>query len=63
MSAVEVIEGIRALSATERERVFESLIADPELREDLQDSLTLAARRDEPSRPLDEVLRGLRLVP
>jgi hypothetical protein len=37
MSAVEVIEGIRALSATERERVFESLIADPELREDLQD--------------------------
>jgi hypothetical protein len=63
MSAAEVIESIRTLPAPEREQVYASLIADPELREDLQDWLTLETRRHEPSRPLGEVLRELRIAP
>jgi len=61
MSAAEVIAEIKALSSEERDRVIEFLVSDQELREDLQDSLLLAARRDEPSRPLEDVLRDLNL--
>ncbi|MEP6603827.1 MAG: hypothetical protein ABJB69_07765 [Spartobacteria bacterium] len=59
MSAVEVIAEIKALPPEERDRVIEFLVSDQELRADLQDSLLLEARRDEPSRPLDTVLRDL----
>ena len=59
MSASEVIANIKALPAQERERVFEFLVSDRELREDLEDSLLLESRRDEPSRPLEDVLRDL----
>jgi hypothetical protein len=61
MSASEVIAEIKALPAEERDRVIEFLVADQELREDLQDSLLLEARRGEPSRPLDAVLRDLNM--
>ena len=63
MSATEVIAEIKALSEGERDRVFRLLIADQPLREDLQDSLTLNARRGEPSRPLAEVLNDLGIKP
>ena len=59
MSATEIIAEIKALASRDRERVFEFLISDKELREDLQDSLLLESRRDEPSRPLEDVLRDL----
>jgi hypothetical protein len=59
MSATEIIAEIKALASRDRERVFEFLISDKELREDLRDSLLLESRRDEPSRPLEEVLRDL----
>jgi hypothetical protein len=59
MSASEVIAEIKALPAEERKRVFEFLVSDQELREDLEDSLLLESRRDEPSRPLEDVLRDL----
>lgn len=59
MSAAEVIAEIKALPAEERERVIEFLVSDQELREDLEDSLLLESRRDEPSRPLKDVLRDL----
>lgn len=59
MSATEIIANIKALPAQERERVFEFLVSDRELREDLADSLLLESRRDEPSRPLEDVLRDL----
>jgi len=61
MSAAEVIAEIKALPAKERDRVLEFLVSDQELREDLQDSLLLEARRNEPSRPLDDVLRDLKV--
>ena len=59
MSAAELIAEIKALPAEERERVLEFLVSDQELREDLEDSLLLESRRDEPSRPLEDVLRDL----
>ena len=61
MSAAEVIAEIKALSSQERDRVIEFLVSDQELREDLQDSFLIEARREEPSRPLEEVLRDLNL--
>jgi hypothetical protein len=44
-----------------RDCVLSYLVADTELREDLQDSITIEARRDEASRPLAEVLNDLGL--
>jgi hypothetical protein len=61
MSAAKVIAEIKALAPEERERVIGFLMSDQELREDLQDSLLLEARRDEPSRPLEDILRDLNL--
>lgn len=59
MNASEVLAEIKALSDAERDRVFESLIADQELRQDLQDSIVIESRRSEPSRPLSDVLNDL----
>jgi len=59
MSAAEVIAEIKALPSRDRARVLKFLVSDEELREDLQDSLLIEARRNEPSRSLEEVLRGL----
>jgi hypothetical protein len=59
MSAAEVIAEIKALPPQDRERVLEFLVSDKELREDLEDSLLLESRPNEPSRPLDDVLRDL----
>jgi hypothetical protein len=59
MSAAEVVAEIRALPVDERNRVLGNLVADAELREDLQDSITIEARRNEASRPLADVLNDL----
>jgi hypothetical protein len=59
MSATEVIAEIKALPEEERDRVLGFLIADAELREDLQDSILIESRRHEPSRPLATVLNNL----
>jgi hypothetical protein len=59
MSATEVIAEFKALPDNERERVLSYLVADAELREDLQDSITIEVRRHEPSRPLADVLNDL----
>ncbi|HEV7925769.1 MAG TPA: hypothetical protein VGR14_10450 [Verrucomicrobiae bacterium] len=59
MSAAEVLAEIRALPVDERNRVLGNLVADAELREDLQDSITIEARRNEASRPLADVLNDL----
>ncbi len=63
MSAAEVIADIKALPEKERDRVLDFLIADAELREDLQDSLVMESRRHEPRRPLADVLNdpGIRM--
>lgn len=59
MSAAQLVAEFRALQPGEREEVLRLLLADPELREDLQDSLTIEERRHEPSRPLNDVLADL----
>ena len=59
MSATEVIAEIKALPDHERDRVLRYLVTETALREDLQDSITIEARRHEPSRPLAKVLKDL----
>lgn len=56
MSAAELIDGFKKLEEGERQEVLRLLLADQELRQDLEDSLTIEARRREPSRSLDDVL-------
>jgi len=63
MSAIEVISEIKALPDNELDRVLGFLVSDAELREDLQDSLILESRRNEPSRPLADVLNDLGIKP
>ncbi len=59
MSATEVIAEIKALPENERDQVLNYLVTDAALREDLQDSITMEARRHEPARPLADVLNDL----
>jgi len=51
-----------ALPRERRDRIMERMLADPALREDLEDLLDLevaSERSDEPTRPLDEALAKL----
>ena len=64
MSAAEVIAEIKALAPEERERDRHEFLASDHCelrREDLQDSLLLEARRDEPVGGFEDVLRDLNL--
>ena len=61
MSAAEFINELRTMPEAERERIFATLVENPEWREDLLDLMTLADRRDEPTRPIDEVFRDLNI--
>jgi hypothetical protein len=61
MSAAEFIEGLKAMPEAERERIFATLVENPEWRDDLLDLITLAERRNEPTRPIDEVFRDLNI--
>jgi len=49
-----------AMSKDERRAFLERLIADPALREDLLDAALIEERKDEPTRPVEEVLAGAR---
>jgi hypothetical protein len=61
MSAAEFIHELRAMSTSERERIFASLVENQEWREDLFDLMTIADRRNELVRPIDEVFRDLKI--
>jgi len=61
MSATEFIQQLQAMSPTERERVFARLVENQEWRDDLVDLMTIAERRNEPTRPIDEVFRDLNI--
>ena len=61
MSASEFIEELKAMPADERERVFATLAENPEWREDILDLITIAERRNESARPLDDVLKDLKI--
>lgn len=47
-----------AMSEDERRAFLERLVADARLREDLLDAALIEERKQEPTRPLEEVLAG-----
>jgi hypothetical protein len=47
----------QALRPVEKQAVFERLLKDKALRQDLQDLATIASRKDEPARPLRKHFR------
>ncbi|HAF02181.1 MAG TPA: hypothetical protein DCO65_04600 [Spartobacteria bacterium] len=61
MSAAEFIEELKAMSDVEREKIFATLLENPEWREDLIDLMTIADRRNEPTRSIDEVFKDLNI--
>ena len=61
MSAAEFIQKLEAMPESERERVFVTLVEHQERREDLFDLMTIAERRNEPTRPIDEVFEDLKI--
>ena len=61
MSATEFIEQLKAMPEAERESVFATLVENPEWREDLLDLITIAERRNEPTRPIEKVFNDLKI--
>jgi hypothetical protein len=61
MSAAEFIHELEAMSKSERERIFASLVENEEWREDLLDLMTLSERQNEPTRPIDVVFKDLNI--
>lgn len=55
------VTAFKALKPKEREAVFQKLVADATLADDLADTLALEARRHQPHEPLRKVLKGLRI--
>lgn len=61
MSAAEFIEGLKTMTDSEREKIFATLLENPEWREDLMDLITISDRRHEPTRSIDEVFKDLNI--
>ena len=61
MSAAELLEQLNRMPEAERTTIFASLVENQEWREDLLDLITIAERRGEPTRPLDDVFRDLQI--
>jgi hypothetical protein len=61
MSAAEFIDELRTMPDGERARVFATLVENQEWREDLLDLMTLAERRDEPTRSINAVFKDLNI--
>lgn len=61
MSAAEFLEELKGMSDSDRERIFAGLLENEEWREDILDLVTLAERRDEPTRPIDDVFKDLKI--
>lgn len=51
---------LKALPKSQRDAVVARIAADEEFAEDILDIALIAARRDEPSRPLEDVLADLK---
>ena len=61
MRAAQFIHELEAMSKSERESIFASLVENQEWREDLFDLMTIADRRNEPVRPIDKVFSDLKI--
>jgi hypothetical protein len=58
-TATVFITALKALPEAARNQFYAELARDPALMEDLVDIALIEARRDEPARPLTEVLKDL----
>jgi len=56
MNATELLEQARTLPPTEQKRLVQLLATETDWLEDLMDQAVADARRDEPERPLGELL-------
>jgi hypothetical protein len=54
------ITALKAMSIEVRERIYEHLVQDPDLMEDLLDIALIENRRDEPSRSFDEFVKEIK---
>jgi hypothetical protein len=61
MSAAEFVKHLRAMSKTERDKIFARVVANRQWKEDLLDMITIAERRKEPRRSIDNVFKRLRI--
>ena len=61
MSAAELLEELNSMPEAERATIFARLVENEEWREDLLDLITIAERRGEPTRSIDEVFRDLEI--
>jgi hypothetical protein len=61
MSAAKFIRQMEAVPAHGRERVSATPTENPECREDILDLITVAERKSEPTRPVDDVLKNLKI--
>jgi len=61
MSAADLLDEITSLPESDRSAVFARLVENEAWREDLLDLITIAERRAEPSRPVDDVFRDLQI--
>jgi hypothetical protein len=61
MSATEFIEQLEAMPKSERERVFSTLLQKQEWCEDIVELITIADRRNEPTRPINDVFKDLNI--
>lgn len=61
MSAAELLEQLNAMPETERAAIFARLVENEEWREDLLDLITIAERRGEPTRSIDDVFHDLEI--
>ena len=57
MSAIEVMNEIKALPQTEQERLVRLLVEETDWLEDMMDAAIAKARMDEPERPVEMLLR------
>jgi hypothetical protein len=55
------VTAFKSLKRREREAVFERLLADEELSEDIADTLALEARRHQPRQSLRQTLKELNI--
>jgi hypothetical protein len=55
------VTAFKSLKRREREAVFERLLADDELSEDITDTLALEARRHQPRQPFRQALKELNI--
>ncbi len=61
MSVTDLLNELDALLESDRSVIFAQLVENEEWRHDLIDLITIAERRDEPTRSIDDVFRDLQI--